>query len=365
MQPLTIISDQQAFADCLSELTQQQWVGIDTEFMRVKTYSPVLCLIQISTAEKSWCIDPLGFEDISAMTALFANADIEKILHSCRQDFEALDTRMPFEINGLFDSQIAAAFAGEGDQVSYAAMVEKVSGVILAKSHTRADWQKRPLSDDEMIYAMDDVKYLPAIRDYLHEKLAQLGRLSWFEEECQKQCNPALWTPDIDQIWRKLKGAAALPVAVHETAKQLAIWREKRAIASNRPREWVLSTDAILSISKQSPQSVSELKNITSINPGVVRKSGDHIVEICQTTPKDNQASPLWQRSFGLEGEDKSRAKAIMKFIKEVAESNQFSPSLLANRHTVESFVRGKTDLPLFTGWRYALAGEQIIKRWG
>ena len=254
----------------------------------------------------------------------------------------------------VFDSQLAAAFCGYGDQISYAALVERVVGIRLAKSHTRVDWSKRPLSSGELKYAMDDVVHLFALRDHLAEQLASLGRTQWFTDECAGQNESAYWSADPTQAWQRLKGTAALPAEAQETAKQLAIWREQEAIQRDRLKEWILSTSTLLTISQRAPDSLPDLRRIGEMSGKTIKRHGDVILQICRHTPRDCEAKPLWSAKEALDSEEKKRVKAIMARIREVAEAlHLISPSLLANRHSIEQFVRGNMAQTVFEGWRY------------
>ncbi len=331
--------------------------------MREKTYSPVLCLVQVANRDFSCCIDPLALESIEPFLSLLSASGTETILHSCRQDFEAFDTRSTLLPHRLFDSQIAAAFCGLGDQVSYAALVEQICDVKLAKTHTRADWSARPLSQGELDYAMDDVLYLHEIRDSLQRKLDASDRSEWFREECVRQLNPLNWQVSPETAWKKLKGAVRLPSMAHETARQLAIWREQQAVKRNRPREWILSTKSLLEVARLSPQSKQELGKIEGVNQGVLRQSAESILHISSSTERRNDAPALWHSPDLLEPAQRKRVKAVMAEIRQIAEELNIAPSLLANRNMVEKFIRGCHEVDLFQGWRKQAAGDRVFEK--
>jgi ribonuclease D len=337
-------------------------VALDTEFMREKTYAPGLCLVQLRGEGDPVLLDPLALEDLSPLSRLFSANGQEVVLHSSRQDLEALATRMTVSMGRMFDTQVAAAFCGYGDQVSYAALVSELVGVDLDKAHTRADWSRRPLPPEELEYAADDVRHLHALRDQLAERLEASGRMSWFRDECARQLDPLYWQPDPEQAWRRLKRAATLPAVAQETARRLAVWRETRALERNRPREWILPSSILLAISNEAPRSMEALGAIDGISQGVLRKSGREILEICLESPRDPDAELLWRQQELLPPADRKRVRGIMRLIREVAEDIGISPSLLANRSAVERFVRDAADIDLFRGWRRAVAGERVLR---
>ncbi len=358
-----MIDDDTALARACERLAAADSLALDTEFMREKTYAPGLCLVQLrGTAGEPMLIDPLALEDISPLARLFASDGCETILHSCRQDLEALDTRMAMEVHALFDTQVAAAFCGLGDQVSYGALVAEITGVTLDKAHTRADWSRRPLPDAELDYAADDVRYLHAVRDHLGEQLEASGRMAWFREECARQAAPETWRPDPEQAWQRLRGAASLPVAAQETARRLARWREARAVQRDRPREWILPTPVLLEVSRKAPADTAALAAIEGMNGGILRNAGRDILDVVREAPRDPHGEVLWQQQELMPPEERKRVKSIMHLLRDVAGDLGISPSLLANRAAVERFVRDAAEIDLFRGWRLAVAGERVLK---
>ena len=341
------------------------WIGIDTEFLREKTYSPLLCLVQVSSDDQEVCIDPLAIEDLSPLEYVLNDDRITKILHSCRQDLEAFDTRFNLPLQQLFDTQIAAAFCGYGDQVSYAQLVEDICGVALPKLYTRADWSKRPLPLPQIQYAIEDVRYLNEMRLFLQQKLDGLGRSQWHWEECERTRHPDTYRVAPPLAWKRLKGAGGLHARYHECARQLAIFREQKAQDTNRPREWILPTAMLLGIAVRQPANMAQLGRVDGANMGVVRKSGEEILAIVEQYPERDDAKPLWLLNTAFSNEEKKRIKAVMSMIREASKRENIAQALLSNRDGVERFVRGETNLPLFQSWRKEIIGAQILARYG
>jgi len=362
MTNITIIASIEELEQACEVMASQPWLAMDTEFMRERTYAPILCLIQVGGPADNWCIDPLAIEHMGAFSNVLGDRKQTKVLHSCRQDLEAFDTRFEQTVGRLFDTQIAAAFLRYGEQVSYAALVEQTTGVKLAKSHTRADWQARPLSNAELEYAMDDVRYLQPVHQRMAEELDQRGRMQWFIEECERQLEPDIWRMNPETAWCRLKGAANLPIAAQATARALAIWRETHAIERNKPREWVLPTGVLLAVSKSNPAEKFMLDGIPGMHKGVIRNSGATILEICKSTRRDPDAEPLWRDPRTLTPDQRQQIKQIMKRIRDVAEEIGLSPALLSNRQSVENLVSGNQDILLLKGWRREVVGDQILQ---
>ncbi len=362
MSEFTLIEHRKTLEDACAEWSAADVLALDTEFMRVKTYFPSLCLVQIRTESegRTFLLDSLAVDDLGPLETLIRNERVDTIIHSFRQDLEALDTRIDAMPGSLFDTQIAAAFCGLGDQVSYASLVKTVTGTVLPKAHTRADWSRRPLPEEQMSYAADDVRYLHSLRDFLGEHLDRHNRMAWFREECQRQLDHSPWRPDPEQSWYRLKGAAALPAHAQETARQLALWRENEAVRSNRPREWVLPTRGLLAISQAGPQSMTALARVPGVGPNMLRQYGRQVIHICRDTPRSENADVIWPNVV-LPPDERLQVKCILKLVQDVAKDLGMSSSLLANRFAVEEFVRGTVELDMFRGWRREVVGNRIL----
>ena len=386
MTAINIIRTAEQLAGFVDAAVRAGWVAMDTEFLRERTYAPELCLIQATNADNAdnadngnddltACIDPLapGLDDLSPLGDLLGNPGVVKIFHSCRQDLEALDTRADFRAGNLYDTQLAAAFCGYGNQVSYAALVEALCGVCLSKSHTRTDWSRRPLSDAQLAYAVDDVKYLPTLRRELDRLLAQKGRAEWHRDECAGAVDPANYRFDPENAWLRLKGIERLNAAAQGCAQKLAAWRERRAQRRNLPRGWILPTPVLLQICRRRPKTPAQLAEVNDINAGTVKHAGREIIAlVAESENRDaRSACPTLQP---LTTGQRRRVREIMALLEDRATQEALSRSLIANRQEVESFVRGQTEtqtdtqtdtgLPLFAGWRARLIGDEILARY-
>ncbi len=343
-----------------AELKSVDWIGIDTEFLREKTYYPQLCLIQVHSEIGEWCIDPLIIKDVSSFGEILSSSDICKIFHSCRQDLEALERCFPESLSNLYDTQLAASFCGAGDQLSYAALVKEVIGIELSKNQTRTDWSARPLSESQVQYAIDDVRYLKPIQAHLNLRLVELGRESWQKIECESILEKQDYIINPDEAWRRLKGGAKIPVKFQRTARRLALWREHRAQTRDRPREWILPSRSLVDICFKRPNSVATLAKIEGLPAAIVRHSGRDIIEIVQQSPVDNQAERLWYGHAMLDKEQKSLLKTITQHLRSVAEKENMSQALLANRSDLESLIQGDRNINLMKGWRFDFVGKEI-----
>ncbi len=337
-----------------------RWLGIDTEFLRDRTYYPLLCLIQCRTETDEFCVDALAIDDLSPLQRLFGNPDIVKILHSGRQDIEALDQRLNDPLVHVFDTQIAASFCGLDEQASYASLVESICQVTLAKSHTRTDWSRRPLSKEQLQYAMDDVRYLRPVQMFLQDRLAASGKLQWHRSECLRALGNRDFVIRPEDGWKRLRQGAKLPRRIQHDARALAVWRENQAQIRNLPREWVLSTQSLLDICSRRPRDRNALARIDSVSKKTVARFGDGILRALQSDSGHDRDHPVWKKHSPLERELRRRVKEITAKLRKAAQAENMSPALLANRSDIEALVTGDTDILLLKGWRYDLIGREL-----
>ena len=365
MNSINVIRGDGELADFIAAVLRGGWAAMDTEFLRERTYTPELCLIQIANQDLAACVDPLAVNDLSPLGALLDDPAVVKIFHSCRQDLEAIDTRTTIHADNLYDTQLAAAFCGYGDQVSYAALVESVCAVHLPKTHTRTDWSRRPLSGAQLEYALDDVKYLPALHQELHRRLEQKGRVEWHKDECIRAMDPANYRFAPEQAWLRLKGIERMDNAARACARKLAVWREQKAHHRNLPRGWILPTPVLLQICRHRPDSVAKLAQIKEIAPGTVKHAGHELIAlITQTEPHDDSVTEPPGPTPPLTPEQRRQVREIMDWLDRHAKQAELSRSLIANRQEIENFVRGNTNSPLFKGWRKHLIGDELMARY-
>ena len=226
-------------------------VALDTEFVFERTYRPRLGIVQICVAGEIALIDAVRVPDLSALGPLLAAPARRKLLHSGSGDLPILRRAGGAPLRGLFDTQIAAAFAGLGPSLSYAALVKTLLGVELAKHETRTDWLRRPLSPDQLRYAAEDVEYLPAVAADLEERLRVLGRLEWAIEDSATLATLDGDTPDPAVAWRRVKGIDRLSTAPRAVARSLAAWREREADRLDLARPFLLRDETMLALAKR------------------------------------------------------------------------------------------------------------------
>jgi ribonuclease D len=305
------------------------------------------------------CVDPLALPDLAALVPLLTSPATVKVMHAARQDLEVLLPAVGL-VTPVFDTQIAAALAGHPAQVGYAELTRRLLGVELPKAHTRADWSRRPLSAEQQEYALDDVRHLAALREKLLETLRAQDRLAWLEEELATLANADALRVAPEDAWKKVKGLPGLDPARHELARELAAWRERRAIDRNRPRGWILDDAILREIVLRLPRSLEALGALPEIQESVVRKSGDELLALVQAAAIADPPPPLPRR----ERPDPAQVALVKKLAdvaNEVAKQLDVSPELIATRRELEKLAAGKRDVSLLRGWRAQVVGEKLL----
>jgi ribonuclease D len=330
-------------------------IGVDTEFMREKTYYAQLCLVQFAVGNDYWCADPLPASDLQPFwDALLAPA---WVLHSGRQDLEVVQQssgRLPRE---LFDTQIAAALLGYPPQMGYANLVAELFNVDLAKSQTRADWSRRPLSAAELEYAAEDVMYLLQAYEVLCERLDTLGRLDWARQDSADLLDPSLYSNNFDAAVDRVKGARNLRGRARRAAELLATWRERRAEKSDKPRQWIVRDAVLLAIAEKNPADAAALAKIDNISPGLVRRNADELLELLKSA---QTGSDDYEPPGRPDDAQKALLKSLQKTVAACARQMDIPAEVLAPRRELAAAVAGERQLRLFRGWRGELLGTEI-----
>lgn len=350
----------------VTQLAHSPWLAIDTEFLREKTYRARLCLLQLSAPGIVACIDPLALADLRELNHLLCNSRITKVLHAAHQDLEILYQTFGELPSPVFDTQIAAALLGQGDQIGYGPLVAEVLGVNLEKGHARTDWSKRPLDMAQLTYAANDVRYLGELYSHQQAALQSLGRLEWLHEESCKLVDPNSYKTNPEEVWKRMKGIQNLQGVALSIAQALGAWRERQAIAKDRPRRWIIPDETLLEIARKAPASHAELQHIRSLPGKVAKQHGDAILKVTADAKKRPASEwPVLRERWVLDIEQEKLAERLMAKVREEADRLSISPPLLATRREIERLASGQTDLPLMKGWRVNVVGHilhQIIQ---
>ena len=333
-------------------------LGVDTEFMREKTYFAQLCLVQISTRDAIYCVDPLVENGQGEFWEVLLASSW--VVHSARQDIEVVyqtADAMPHEI---FDTQIAAGLLGMSAQIGYAGLVKELFDVEMAKSHTRADWTRRPLSEAVLDYAAEDVLYLLPAADILSEGLDKKDRLDWARQDSALLLDPLLYDISGSQAVDRLKGARNFRGARRAAAVRLATWREEEAIRRNRPRQWIIRDNVLLDIAYRLPSSEKQLAEIEGISPKLVSRAGKRLIESVGASKDDNNG---YKPPLPPDEAQKTLLKELQALVAECAKDLNLAAETVASKRELSSvIITGNRKTRVFTGWRRDLIGERLLQ---
>ena len=357
MHPIADTAD--AVTDLAARLASCARIGLDTEFLRERTYRAELCLIQLSAGDDAVCVDPLAVTELGALAGPLTAGGIVKVMHASRQDLEVLLPAVGL-VRPVFDTQIAAALAGFAAQIGYAELTRRLLGVELPKAHTRTDWSRRPLSPEQIEYARDDVRYLIPLQLALEERLEKLGRRGWLAEELEGLADARALATDPEDAWRRVKGLRGLDAARERLARGLAAWRERRAVERNRPRGWILDDAALRELIVRVPRSRAALEAIAEVPEGVVRHCGEELLSCIAAADVPDPPPPLEHRSRP----DPVKSALVKKLVgvnQAIATELAIGPEVLATRRDLERLAEGGREIAALRGWRRAVIGERLL----
>jgi ribonuclease D len=343
-------------------------LGLDTEFMREKTYRARLCLVQVSTRQGIYVIDPLEDIDVGAIAELVGDPEVDTIVHAGRQDFEIFYERFDVTPSAAFDVQLAAGFAGYGASLPYGRLVEAVTGTTLVKGESYTDWCRRPLTDAQLRYAADDVRYLLVIADVLRDKLNVAGRLDWATDEMAALQDPALYDIDLDEIYKRVSGRGNLSGKQMAVLRELARWREEMATSRDIPRGWVIKDQTLIEMARRSPKSVGDLKNLRGMGAKEAERSGAALLAAIE---RGRKADPI-PSPRGPSRTAQARARALVGLADAIVRSRSdaagIANEIVTTRGELEALLADVFDggpngerHRLLTGWRRDLVGDALV----
>ena len=342
-------------------LESQPEIGLDTEFLRERTFFPKLCLLQLRAAGQIWCVDTLKLDSLDALMPVLTAPKVRKLIHAARQDLEAVYLTTKQVVSPVFDTQIAAACIGMKPQVGYAELVKTLLNVTIPKGQTRTDWSKRPLTPAQLEYAADDVLYLDAIAQELNARLRELKREHWVREDCLELEERRLYEPDPAQAWERLRGIGQLPPEPRARAKAIAVWREKLARERDLPRAWILSDAAVFSIAHANPATAAALHAVEAMNERFAATLLDALAisaagDLTDLEPvQDSRPTP----------EQKALIDTLSKIVDARAAELEVSAEVLAPRGELKALAMGRRDTHALKGWRLQEIGTRLLETLG
>ena len=354
------ISTHQALVDFCQRAREFDAIAVDTEFLRERTFHPRLCLVQIATPAESVAVDPLVIDDLSPLAELMADESVIKVFHACSQDMEVMLHTVGALPRPIFDTQVAAAFLGERQQISYGALVQAFCGVSLPKTESLTDWSRRPLSDKQIEYAIDDVKYLIVAYTEMMSRLRELGRVDWVLDELRPLADESHYRADRHEAFRKVKRINSCSRHQLGIARELAAWREDRAERRNIPRKWVMSDDTLLALVKRNPVRVEEFRSIRGTDQLGERDVDGALMLSSAVRAARTIACRSWCAASPDSPELESVTDLMYALIRLVAERSGVATSVIASRDDLADYIEHPEQSPLREGWRFELVGSRL-----
>jgi ribonuclease D len=361
---MTLITNTRELAAVCDRLSTEEFVCVDTEFMRERTYYPILCLIQIAGSSEAIAVDPLA-EGISLepVFELMANPAIMKVFHACRQDMEIFYNLTKTLPAPLFDTQIGAMVCGHGESVSYDKLVRKLTGTQIDKSSRFTDWSNRPLSDAQTGYALSDVTHLRTVYELLSAQLSSNGRASWLEEEFAVVTSLGTYELDPQDAWLRLKVRSGKHRFL-AVVRELAAYRELEARRRDIPRNRVLRDDVLLDIAARAPRTAKDLAKVRNINEQFAAgRSGTDIMEaVAKALELPDKACPQLTNDNDTRQARPAIVELLRVLLKQKSEEHQVAQKLIANAADLDAIaLTDAADVAALRGWRKEIFGNDAL----
>jgi ribonuclease D len=359
-----LITTSSALAEFCDALRGAPYIAVDTEFMREKSYHSRLCLVQVAYGEHAAAIDPLARGlDLSPLADLLLDPATVKVLHAATQDLQIFLEKTGQVPAPVFDTQVAASVCGLGEQPGYAKLVSEILGVHIDKASQATDWSLRPLSERQLSYALGDVTHLCGVYEALVARLESTGRGAWVKEEMEALLDPARYRVEPREAWRRMKLRREKSVTL-AVLRELAAWREQKAMDRDLPRSWVARDDALVEIARHLPQTEAELARIRNIKPQVAKgRDGAAMLEAVEralASPEDSwpERPPKPKRLQGHE----PLVALLQALLTQRCITHDVAPSVVARRAELDRIAtETDPDVPALRGWRRVVFGADAL----
>jgi ribonuclease D len=362
--PPALIATTEALAALCDRLAEEEFVTVDTEFMRERTYWPELCVVQLAGTHEVAVVDAEAPDiDLSPLGELLANQAVMKVFHASRQDIEIFVLRFGEVPKPLFDTQIAAMVAGFGDQVGYDALVSSLTGGSIEKAHRFSDWAARPLSAAQIAYAAADVTYLREVYAKLRTRLEQEARLDWVAEEMADLADPGKYRIDPDSAWERLRPRSGNRRFLG-MVRALAAWREREAQRVNIPRQRLLRDETVLEIAATAPDSPEGLARARGISRGFAegRTGASLLAAIAEAKALPDEALPPAPRARDGAKPSPALVSLLKVLLAAKSEQHHVAARLLASSDDIDRLASEEApDIAALHGWRRQIFGEDAL----
>ena len=339
-------------------------IGLDTEFVRETTYFPRPALIQVAGNQGVSLIDPLAVSDLDPLKAVLMEPAVVKVMHACDEDLEVLELVTGGTVENVFDTQLAAAFAGYGFSLGYQNLVEQLLGIVLDKNETRSNWLRRPLSSAQLRYAALDATYLLPIHDRLFREIEATGRSAWPNEELEHRRRSRSDENLLEAVYLRVRGRGKLTSEQRRVLRALCQWRETEAMVRDTPRRHLLPDGLLVKLAGITSTDVTSLEDVQGLPAGIRTRYGQSLLACIVQARSGGPHQPDTVVNLKPYSDQLDRLKFV---VQRIAETHNLPPELLANRRMLEelvvSVVNQEEMVPRkFQGWRFELVARMLLK---
>ncbi len=368
--PVPILTTTREIEQLAAELGRQTAIAVDLEADSMHCYKEKVCLLQFSTPERTWLVDPLAGPDLAALQPVLADAAIRKIFHAADYDIRCLNRDFGIEIRGLFDTMISSQFLGE-EKIGLADMLNKYFGVELDKQYQRADWALRPLTEGMIRYAAEDTRHLHRLAELLEKRLAEKERLAWVAEEFAL-LEGARFQGQEGPLFLRFKGAAALDRRQLAVLEELLQWRDREARRRDFPPFKVMGSRPLMELTRTQPRTLQGLVGIEGISPRLADRYGRDLLTCLDTAlalpDRDLPLFPRGERRLRDPEADK-RLTTLKEWRRDKAAELEIDPGIVINNATLEDIARRAprqaallAEIPGMKNWQRQVLGEEIVR---
>lgn len=366
-EPIWIDQHDQLTALC-DQWRQQAAIAVDTEFMRSDTFYPIAGLLQVGDGKGCYLIDPLAISNTAPLRELMLDDKVTKVLHSCSEDLEVFQRWLGVVPAPIFDTQIAAAFAGLGFSLGYSSLVKVLLNTEIPKDETRSDWLQRPLSVAQLNYAALDVAHMLVVYGKLLQLLKANNRLEWVKSDCADLAANARKPEDFSDAYQKVGFAWKLRPQELAILRDLCVWREREARTRNIPRNRLIKEPSLWEVARKKVQDLGQLQKIPDIPSRTIKNDGEAILQMVASAMHTEESSWPSRLEPPLAQSEGPLMKSLKTFVREFAEQHHIPAEVLIRKKDYEFIVRsgmkgGEYQLPQrLHGWRFSLIGEGLLR---
>lgn len=368
---MSIIISATALEQLCNTIDTTAHFALDLEFIPERTYVPQLCLVQVCVDQQAYIIDPLSVKDLSPLWQRVADPSIAVVLHAGEQDLAIIHHLSSLKPSNVLDTQIAAGFLGFGYPAGYGKLLQQLLSISISKTETYTDWMRRPLTDNQIEYALNDVRHLPAMEHELREMLGKTNRISWVLDECAlRYKSPRLFQGDPDRDFVKVKGSGSLSRRGLAVLRELYRVRLAEATATNRPPQKIIPDNLLLELARRPIKQVKDMERIRGIRHDHIAQYGDAVLEatnIALSLPEQRCPEPSLVRIPSRS--EAMKTDVLFLLLKSFCHAEDLAPDLVATRADLELLVRSFNEesgsvenLNLIQGWRGDVVGRKLLQ---